>query len=104
MVIKRTKKTSKEVFFIILLSLVINGKLGETLKSQYKKTGQVFEEVITKNTDKISKLEQKHKNNKEQLAIEFTQLLAEQIGVKGIEPKTDFGYRSHNIKILNLIA
>jgi len=72
------------------LSLVINGKLGETLKSQYEKAGKVFEEVITKNATKIGELEQKYKDNKAQLANEFTQLLAEQIGVKGIEPEIEF--------------
>lgn len=72
------------------LSLVINGKLGETLKSQYEKAGQVFEEIITKNADKIAEMEKKYSQNQEQFATEFTQLLSEQLGVKGIEPKIRF--------------
>lgn len=72
------------------LSLVINGKLGETLKTQYEKAGKVFEEIITKNADKISKLEEQYKDNKPQLAKEFTQLIANELGVKGIEPQIEF--------------
>ena len=71
-------------------SLIFKGKLGEILKTQYENAGKVFEEVITKNTDKITKLEAKYANNKEQLAIEFTKLLAKELGVKGIEPKIKF--------------
>ncbi len=72
------------------LSLVINGKLGETLKSQYEKAGHVFEEIITKNADKIAEMEKDILKNPEHFAAEFTQLLAEQLGVKGIEPKIEF--------------
>ncbi len=72
------------------LSLVINGKLGKTLKSQYEKAGQVFEEIITKNADKIAEMEKRYSENPEHFATEFTKLLAEQLGVKGIEPKIEF--------------
>ena len=68
-------------------TLIFRGKLGETLKTQYENAGKVFEEVITKNADNIAKLEKKYANNREQLAVEFTRLLAQELGVKGIEPK-----------------
>lgn len=83
------KKTNAPVENLETLSLVINGKLGETLKRQYEQAGKVFSEVITKNSDKIAKIEQKYANDKQKLAEEFTHLLADELGVTGIEPKIE---------------
>jgi len=71
------------------LSLVINGKLGEMLKSQYDRAGKIFSELMTKNADKISEIEQKYANDKQKLAEEFTHILADELGVSGIEPKIE---------------
>lgn len=71
------------------LSLVISGKLGEMLKSQYDRAGKIFSELMTKNADKISKIEQKYANDKQKLAEEFTHILADELGVSGIEPKIE---------------
>ena len=72
------------------LSLIINGKLSETLKFQYEKLGQVFKDIVTKNQTKIRDLENKYANDKTGFAQEFIKILAKEFSIDGIEPKIEF--------------
>lgn len=71
-------------------SLILTGKLKETLKNHYTELGNVFKDIAEKHSSEIQKLAQESKNDKQQFAENIIKILAEELGMKGYEPKIEF--------------
>lgn len=71
-------------------SLIFTGKLEETLKNHYTELGNVFKDIAEKHSLEIQKLAKESKNNKQLFAENIVKILAEELGMKGYEPKIEF--------------
>lgn len=80
-------KASENVVKDEVNDLIFKGQLGNTISEIYNKLGKSFEDVITKHSHEISKLEQTYGKDKQQFAQKFTDFLADKLGVNGITPK-----------------
>ena len=66
------------------LSLVVNGKLNETLTARYEKMETAFREIAQNRRAEINKLKEKYSDNNQKFAEEVVKLLANDLGFKGL--------------------
>ena len=71
-------------------NLVINGNIGNVLKTQYDNASKVFTDIAKKYSSELDQLEKQYGNDKKLFAEKFTAFLADKLGVKGIEPEIEF--------------
>lgn len=71
-------------------NLVINGNIGNVLKTQYDNASKVFTDIAKKYSSELDQLEKQYGNDKKLFAEKFTEFLADKLGVKGIEPEIVF--------------
>ena len=72
------------------LSLVVNGKLNETLTARYEKMEDAFREIAQNRRAEINELKEKYANDNQKFAQEVVKLLADDLGFKGLSVPVKF--------------
>ena len=71
-------------------SLIFTGKLKERLTQRYNDMGKVLEEIAQERSADIKKLAKDCGSDKKQFTEGVVKILAEEMGLKGFEPKIEF--------------
>jgi len=70
-------------------SLIFTGKLKDVLTKRYDEMGRVFNDIAQKRSADFKKLAQECGNDKQAFANGVVAILAEEMGMKGLEPKIE---------------
>lgn len=71
-------------------SLILSGKLEEKLTQHYEDLGNIFKDIAKNRSNDIKQLAKDCGSDKQKFVDGVTQILSEEIGMKGYEPKIEF--------------